>query len=379
MILRAHDLPSAAYDALDGSPPVYFVARQLRRRWPELSTPDSYVELARVPRARLAPNENIWIVSTYLRLKSRGMNVRITDRLVPDHVNVCSDVSLLWKWNRQSHRAFVVTAKGDQAIGGWGNYHLAQSPALVRDRSSCLIDMWPQPGLIPRDPSRGMRVERLGYVGPLFNLAAPFRSESFRRQLADIGVELVMRADSERWHDFSDLDLFLAVRHDTRYCIRTKPATKLVHAWLTGCVALLGDEPSYRYWGEDGRDYFQVRTPEEAIEVVRRLKEDPAHYRSVQELGWAKGPLHDEESVCRQWAAVLAGPVTESFERWRSAGEVTVLMRAAWRQVQKPLTQVTRRLFYLRAEGIRGFCRGLARRLGSDGRTAGNAGRRESG
>jgi hypothetical protein len=48
------------------------------------------MEIRRVHAARLHSNESIWVVSTYLRLKARGLNVKIVDRLVPDAINVCT-------------------------------------------------------------------------------------------------------------------------------------------------------------------------------------------------------------------------------------------------------------------------------------------------
>ncbi len=48
--------------------PVVFVAIDLKRRWPEISGRNDYVDLESVPASRLHLVENIWIVSTYLRL-----------------------------------------------------------------------------------------------------------------------------------------------------------------------------------------------------------------------------------------------------------------------------------------------------------------------
>jgi hypothetical protein len=234
---------------------------------------------------------------------------------------------------------------------------------MMRGENRVLMGHWPQPGLAQRDPSRGDRVERLGYVGPLENLGRSFADDSFRRDLQKLGVELVIRDDPDRWHDFSDLDLYLAVRDWPWHMIRTKPATKLVHSWLTGSVGLLGPEPSYRYWGSDGEDYFEVRTPEDVLAVIRRLRDEPGLYQRVQQCGRQKAPLHDEESVFRQWQAVLGGPVQDAFERWQTNRRSVIWLRGARRQVQRPLAKLRRRWFYLRAKGWEGIRRGLRRRL----------------
>src|SRR5262245_27741009 len=81
-ICRALDHHSGPAASGGFSTDVYFVARNLRRLWPELSGPDPRMEIRQVDPTRLHTNESIWIVSTYLRLKDRRLNVRIVDRLV---------------------------------------------------------------------------------------------------------------------------------------------------------------------------------------------------------------------------------------------------------------------------------------------------------
>jgi hypothetical protein len=137
--------------------------------------------------------------------------------------------------------------------------------------------------------------------------------------------------------------------------IRTKPATKLFHAWITGCPALLGREPAYRYWGEPGRDYLEVTTPTEALDAVRMLQRDPALYRSIRDRGRAKGSDHGEDALVRQWVAVLSGPIWEAFTRWRTDRASTILMRAAARRVQRLTAPVRRHVFFLRAGGVAGI------------------------
>lgn len=333
--------------------PVYFVASQLRRSFPEIEPPDGSMLLAHVPRTRLHLIENTWIVSTYLRLKEAGLPVRISDRLQPDHVNICTDERLLR--DPAAGKAFIVAVQADRGYGGWGDFTLCQSPAMIRGQKTCLIDHWPQPGLIPRDESRGDDIRRIGYFGYAGNLAAPYRDPSFARRLADIGVEWVALEDPSKWHDYSGFDLCLAVRDIPEIWIRTKPSTKLVHAWITGCPALLGPEPSYRFWGRPGEDYVEIRSPDEAVEWVDRLRSDPALYRRMIEQGKAQAPRHDEAAVLGQWEALLR----------RLGPEVT--QSTSWAKRDLRLRRVAaaagRRWFYLRAKGLRATTKGLARRF----------------
>jgi len=326
-------------------PPIYFVAHHLRRRWPELDHETASMPLAEVPPSRWMPLENIWIVSTYLRLRAAGQDVRIVDGPVAGAINICCDERA--GVSSDSSEAFLVFTQGDRERMPWADYRLVQSPAQLRGSRVTLMRHWPQPGLIPRNASRGTRLERLGYVGPIVNLDAAFRSSDFRNALGTLGVELVIRDDPAHWRDFSDLDSVVAVRPWPFYVIRTKPATKLVHAWLTGVPALLGPEPSYRYWGTDGEDYFEVRSPDEAVAVVKRLKDEPALYEQVWQRGLQKGREHDEQAVLRQWIEVLDGPLADAYGEWRNMAPRIRLARRIARPIRRHLWRVNHGVFRL--------------------------------
>ena len=357
-ICRAIDLCSGPAQAGLFPEDVYFVAQDLRR-WPELRFPDDRMEIRNIDPVRLHTLENIWIVSTYLRLKAQGLNVRIVDRLIPDAINICTAESLIYA--PSSHRAFIVAVQADRATLGWGDYTLVQSPVHAARTRTCLIDHWPQPGLVGRDPARGDDIRRVGYLGYSENVASLFRGEDFRKSLASLGVDWSIRERPAEWHNYSDLDLCLAVRGTSNVWIRTKPATKLFHAWITGCPALLGREPAYRYWGEPGRDYFEISNPAEALKTVRMHQRDPGLYRKVLEHGRAKASEHEEPAVLRQWIAVISGPVWSAFLRWRTDASGTVMIRAATRRVARLAAPIRRQAFFLRANGIDGVRRRLRR------------------
>jgi hypothetical protein len=354
--------PTTSNGERPGDSSVHFVAAELQRRWPELAeSSDAPIELGPALGPRLFLNENIWIVSTFIRLRDRGRPVTIGDCLDPDAINVAAERDAV----QGSGPAFIVATQGDRGRLVWADHTLAQSPVMADAPRTSLIDMWPQPGLVGRDPERGSAITRLAYFGYPDNLAAAFRSDAFRRELGKLGVEFILKEQPDTWHDYSDVDLCLAVRDLPWHWVKTKPSTKLVHAWLTGAAGLLGPEPSYQYWGTDGQDYFEVRTPADVLAVVKRLKDDPQLYQQVQQRGFDKGRGHDEQAVCQQWERLLWGPIAEQFEQWRQAGRATWAYRAARRRAQRVTAPVREKLFYWRARGWRkGLVHGVGRRLG---------------
>ena len=120
------------------------------------------------------------------------------------------------------------------------------------------------------------RIETLAFKGRAFNLHEPFRSPEFRAALEGLGVRLALDFNDETrahgWHDYSEADLVLAVRDLTKQDALIKPASKLVNARIAGTPAILGPEPAFRDLRRSDLDYFEVRTPEDVLAAVRRLK-----------------------------------------------------------------------------------------------------------
>ena len=171
---------------------------------------------------------------------------------------------------------------------------IVQNPHNAIAPTEHLIQHWPQPGLLSRLPGRGDRVERIVFKGADYNLWEPFAGAEFRQALAMLGVEFRIDSWPEdrrqcRWHDYQDTDLVLAVRNLTEMDYYIKPASKLINAWHAGTPALLGPEPAFQALRRSELDYVEIRTPEEAVQAVRRLKEDPKLYRTMVENGRSPG------------------------------------------------------------------------------------------
>ena len=260
-----------------------------------------------------------WIVQTYLYLRRRGHDVRLVQDFVPGALCVAHTDDLMIR--RPALDSFIVAVQPDRARPHLCDIRLVQNPRQVLDpRTDYYVPNWRQPGLIPRDPERGDRLERVGFVGRAIYLTEPFRSEAFRRALQQIGVELVLRESC--WYDYRDLDAVLAVRGVTDFDLAVKPASKLFNAWHAGCPALLGREPAYRAFRKSELDYFEVQTPEDALAALRRLKEEPGLYRRVVENGRRRRREVTPEAVAGRWERLLAGPIAGRYAAWRGGSRL---------------------------------------------------------
>jgi hypothetical protein len=292
--------------------PIYFVHRLLEE-WPELSDPNSKLTPDQCA-ARMGRGPNCWTIQTYMHLKSRGHDVHLRPDYVPNQINVLHYDDLALKhW---PHRAFIVCIQPDRARAAAADLRLVQNHLQLRGSNDHFVYLWPQPGLLPRDPTRGTTIRRVGYLGALRYLAQPFRTDEFHARLRKLDMEFVLRAQDDEHVSYSDLDAVLAVRAISAYDLSIKPGGKLFNAWIAGCPALLGAEPAYQALRRSPLDYFEVNTPEEALAALQQLKNDPALYRQIVENGQRRAVDFSTELLCRQWEELFAGPVADGYSRW---------------------------------------------------------------
>lgn len=293
--------------------PVVFVAERLTFRWQELLDPAVSPSLQSLPPSRFLVLEDIWIVSTYLRLREAGFDVQIDSTPRERAINVVCSPRVLLRSNPGN--AVVVAVRADRAAPTWGDLRLVQNPLNLEKATDWLIDHWPQPNIVPRRPERRDRVERIGVIGPVSSMAAEIRDPRFRSQMGRLGFELVIRNDGASWNDYADLDAQLAYRTGPMSLLRCKPATKIVQSWIARCPAITGLEPCFRTVGRPGVDYLEASSSAEIIEHLRFLRDRPDLFRSLIERGAIRAKSHDEQAVLGQWVAFLAGPASAALRR----------------------------------------------------------------
>jgi hypothetical protein len=300
-----------------------------------------------------------WIFQTFLYMKEVGLDVALVEQPVEGAICVAHfDTTKNKIWAPDS---FVVAVRGDQSPLHVREIEIVQSPANLGSKDAFLIQHWPQPRIIPRDAARGDRVERISYFGGNGGFSPEFRTPSFVNALKDMGVELNICCDTTKWNDYSETDLVLAVRNDLHpLLLETKPASKLVNAWKAECVALLGNEPAFRAIARSGEDYFEVNYPQDVLNVVALLKENPQLYQCVRQAGIERYPEFSFSAVQQQWIDLLTGPVAEAYARWQKSigkNKSTRRIRRCWQASHQWLDhklfwsqvrsqQIIRRRFY---------------------------------
>jgi hypothetical protein len=293
--------------------------------------------------------ERAWVLQTYLQLVRAGYRARLASQLPDSGVVVFHAKqrrALLRR--RQPRRGLVfVGIRGDFRRSGVVDFEVVQNRHSAEPGRSFFVPHWPQPGLLPRDPGRGLTITRIAYKGFDRNLHPYFRSPEWAMFLAARGIEWVQdsvpfaEGRTERtaldWPDFRTVDLILAVRPPGLWRGDGKPATKLYNAWQAGVPALLSPDRGFAEIRRSPLDYLEVGNPDEAKRGLRRLLEYPDLYRRMVDNGRRRADEYTDSATLRHWLDLFeetlpawlaarrrqaAAPVPLRLKRWarRAAG-----------------------------------------------------------
>jgi hypothetical protein len=107
-----------------------------------------------------------WILQTYLHMRAEDYPVKIASALPAEGIVVfIPEAESLQARRRQYTRAHwpltLVTVRADvtEFRPPWADAEIVQNGRFADDHRSYFVPHWPQPGIIPRDPDRGTRIE----------------------------------------------------------------------------------------------------------------------------------------------------------------------------------------------------------------------------
>ena len=271
-----------------------------------------------------------WVLRTYYQLRLTGEAVTLSDSLRRDAINVVSVRDFGRK--QRDPLSFLVIPQGDAHHSQLANFRILQNGVRPPDADASVIWHWPQPGIIPRDPSRGNRFETLCFKGRLNNLDDRLKSDRFATELNkldvlfDVDAYLGLRGE-HNWNNYFNADAVLALRNLTYYDAAKKPASKLVNAWFADTPALLGPEPAYRELGTPGENYLEIRSPSDALQAVAALRDNPSFFWKIVGNGRKSRENYTEHALTKLWIETLNGPISDAFCRWQSF--------SAWQRILK--------------------------------------------
>ncbi|UOR16632.1 hypothetical protein [Qipengyuania aquimaris] len=252
-----------------------------------------------------------WTVQTWCRLRDAGFGgIEIATEPAEGRINLAKAKTLTRAGPRLG--MFQVSIQADYPRVLWAQFHIQQNADLLCDDSAFQY-LWPQAGIIPRDPSRD-RVERVAFLGNVSgNLAAS--ADEWTRLFAKRGLEFVAR-DPDRWHDFSDIDIAIGIRSFGHARQSRKPANKMINAWIGRVPFIGGSDSAFAQAGTAGIDHLLATTRDEVLAQVDRLANESDLYSSIVEAGSQKALEFTPERLVEQWTALLEGPVAARYRQW---------------------------------------------------------------
>ncbi|MBM3856884.1 MAG: glycosyltransferase family 1 protein [Verrucomicrobia bacterium] len=260
-----------------------------------------------------------WIYQTWSLLKKSGCNFFLIPQLPTSDVAIFLSLSLKSGCKKfLKPNLFLVDIVAHTYPHPAAQFHLVHNKAHARWLPrSFFIPHWPQPHLIPRNPDRGDRFEKICFLGDPEQLALEFISSSWKERLKnELQLEFQIKPVHE-WHDYSDVDAVIAIRDFSSARYLDKPATKLYNAWHAGVPFIGGIDSAYATDGRPGIDYLVASSLEETFQHLRRLKENPSLRHELVLHGTESGKAFTREATLLRWQTFLLEKLPTLVEQWQ--------------------------------------------------------------
>jgi len=308
-------------DGAPSPPPIYFY-------YPP-GIGDGDIPESRGEFARNRPGNYIWTVKTCGYLSKLGFPCRLTHQL-PDEGIILTHREFFTNRMIPNRRQVFVCLVADFWRHPFAQLHIVQNPRdpLLTHASpawpAAFMRHWPETGLIPRDPARGDVFVNVSYFGLPTRLAPQLRHAQFAARLREHGFNFRI-VSRDRWNDYSDTDAVLAVRSFAPVSWHKFPPTKLYNCWIAGVPGLLGGESAYQAERRNEYDYFEVRSADEVLQTLIRLRGDPALRAAVARNCAERAADVDPMRIAETWAAFLNTIAVPAWREWqhRSAASRT--------------------------------------------------------
>jgi hypothetical protein len=316
-------------------------------RWGDIESLEP-ADIARQPR-RFVGGRNSWIAQSFVRLRpallARGWKVTASPRFIPGSISVAhrDDVN---RFATDAHASFLVVVRADRAPVAACDFAVAQNRLQLQSHER-FVPLWPQPGLIARDALRGVRIERMAYLGRNSSTPRWFLDHEFLGGLSRRGIRFEVR--ERAWENCRDVDVVLAARSDAAHLLATKPATKVYNGWLSRVPVLASPEPAYRELRRGPLDFIEVDAPQAVLRALDRLRGAPELYEAMVGNGVARGAEFNVDATTARWISLLEGEIVPAYQRARPG----LASRRSWFLWAMARQKIASRVFRAKVAGER--------------------------
>jgi hypothetical protein len=256
-----------------------------------------------------------WIVQTFQRLRAAGFPCELTDRVPAQGILVAHRKSLPRDFIPPEKLLFVCV-RADATFHPFAHLHVVENRrSLSHWYRAVHIPHWPQPWLLPRDPVRGDRWENACFIGEKACISQEMQDGAWEATLREL--ELSWQTPGlEKWHDYREADVVVAVRSFDGQRYPHKPASKLFNAWHAGVPAVLGRESAYQAERRSELDYLEVGSLAEVVAALRKLKADPALRRAMSANGRERAKESAPAVITARWREFFETVAIPTHDAW---------------------------------------------------------------
>ncbi len=289
-----------------------------------------------------------WIITTHFHVKQAGLSCEVVDD-IPKKGIVIADRGTLGNQYPYFGEAMLICAKGDGEFHPSAHLHIVHNPSDLQIKRNLLwnpyyIPHWPQPSLIPRSRERSFILENVAFIGSRSNLAKVFLSDDWIHSIDALGCKWHPVFNQKDWNDYSNIDVIVGVRRFDRCTYLNKPASKLINCWRAGVPAILAPESAFIALRKSELDFLIVHSIDEAIEAVKRLKNNPELYLAMVENGIKRAEEFREEIITESWINFFHTCVTTQYEKWQKMSEFERRILFAKRNIRLKLDRMQTRI-----------------------------------
>jgi hypothetical protein len=294
------------------------------------------------------------LLGLFARLMRRGWKVTIGSRIPRESRLVVVYLEELADWHRlalvpwkalrlasavRPHQS-VLVIRNDTPLAirvpAFVGCEVMPSRETVRHPGQVWLPLLPQGGLVPRDPGRSGRIERVVLKCHRDNVPEFVLQRDFGEELAAMGVSLVVDTKPADWPDFSACDVVLCARK--RHAVfdqedgsfERKPATKLTNAWVAGCIPIVMPERSYLDLARPGSDSLLAGSATAILDTIRRLRGDRSLAEHILAGSRARGEEFGQERVLGLWEDQLRAEHPRAGLLRLASARILWLQRTVW-------------------------------------------------
>jgi len=330
--------------------PIYFYIPE--KDWPTEALPNAaehYWQWQNATQGVYRSGKYNWTLQTYLNLQEHGFPSQLVNRLPLEGIVVAHRDFFPFDL-QPSANVLLVCIQADRPEHPYAQVHIVQNP---QDRKlgqlgdfwkSYYMPYWPQPGLIPRDSTRGDRFENAAYFGIRYNLAPELKDPTWQKQLQAIGLNWQV-IKPENWNDYSNVDVVIGVRsfeYQGNYL--WKPPSKLVNAWHAGVPAILGHESAFKAQRQSDLDYLEATSPNDILRALEQLRDNVELRHAIVKNGFWRAQTTHPSKLAKTWCKFLTEIATPAYEHWVSTPKWGQQMFLQRRYLEIKANGVRRRL-----------------------------------